>query len=414
MVFDVTNFEPAVMMFLGIRAVVRRGVTLTTTTKFPDESLLSELPFNIQEAKLIDLSEEPDIVSPKHPVNWIGSAIVQGLTQLRSHPNYLDLPVYNAVRCPEPKDPTGTPLRNDRALMLCSFNKLYKDRYWKYASNKLVKKVAPKTIERMLDISSPRLVGLALYESIRWTPCCIVDWTQWRPNVFFELGVRLACSEVGPICLIEEGEESLGEKNETGEANITANAHTEDTAEPPIPRQRHQLIRLLVPTTYKLDGPIGPFDKAFARYDAIINDAIIKDQDIPVADWEIAHNAVYQVVETSYYWQQEPLSRLPHEELRANVQAQLGKDPQKQGRSQVLFSSHPEFAKELRRNVQERWIAAWYYLKGRYSMEEFRSDAELRKQLTTLGEEVAQWLSKTPDYERIYREIVKVIDAFGE
>ncbi|HEX8650036.1 MAG TPA: serine protease [Pyrinomonadaceae bacterium] len=408
MVFDVTDFEPAVMMFLGIRAVVRRGVTLTTTNKSLNESLLSELPFNIQETKLIDLSEE-EIGSPKHPLNWIGSAIVKGLTQLQSHPNYLDLPAYNAVRCPEPKDFAGKPLTKDKALMLCSFHKHYTEHYWKYVANKIVKKAAPKTLERMLDISSPRLVGLALYESIRWTPCCIIDWTQWRPNVFFELGVRLACSDIGPISLIEEGE-ILDERNDIGEANTTASAPTEETgSKPPILNQRHQLIRLLAPTKYKLQGPIEPFDKAFRRYDAIIN-----DQDVSIDDSAIAHNAIYRAIVNSYFWQQEPISRLPHEELSANVQAQLGKDPQKQGRSQVLFSSNPEFAKELRRNVQERWIAAWYYLKGRYAMEEFRSNAELRKQLTTLGEEVAQWLSKTPDYDRIYNEIIEVIDDLGE
>jgi hypothetical protein len=47
-------------------------------------------------------------------------------------------------------------------------------------------------------------------------------------------------------------------------------------------------------------------------------------------------------------------------------------------------------------------------------MEEFRADAKLRNQLTTLGEEVAQWLSKTPEYDRIYREIFDVIDELGE
>jgi hypothetical protein len=411
MVFDVTDFEPAVMMFLGIRAVVRRGVTLTTTNKFPDESSLAELPFNIQETKLIDLSDEPGIQDPKHPLNWIGSAIVKGLAQLQSHPNYLDLPAYNAVRCPEPKDSAGKPLAKDKALMLCSFHKDYQDNYWKYVSNKTAVKAAPKALERMLDISSPRLVGLALYESIRWTPCCIIDWTQWRANVFFELGVRLACSDVGPICLIEERNE-IGETYATADAKKEdANAKKVDIRKTPILKQWDQLIRLLAPTKYKLDGPIAPFDKAFNRYNAIAN-----HQALPVDDGAIAHNAIYQAIVNSYYWQQEPISRFPHEELIANVraQAQLSEDPQKEWNPQVLFSSNSEFSNAIRSNVQERWIAAWYYLKGRHSMEEFRSNADLRKQLTTLGEEVAQWISKTSEYKRIYTEIMTVIiDELG-
>jgi len=406
MVFDVTNFEPAVMMFLGIRAVVRRGVTLTTTAEIPDESFLSDLPFNIQETKLIPLSGEHEITSPRYSVNWIGDAIVKGLTQLQSHPNYLDLPAYNAVRCPEPKDFAGKPLAKDKVLMLCSFHKDYKA-HWRYISDKITLKAAPKTLERMLDIASPRLVGLALYESIRWTPCCIIDWTHWRANVFFELGVRLACSDIGPICLIEKTDELPRLEGESSGETITGAGLERDMS--PLLSQRNQLIKLLAPIDYKLRGPIEPFDRAFKRYDAIIN-----NQDVPIDDSVIAHNAIYHAIVKSFYWEQEPISKFPHEELSANVQAQVGKDPQKQGRSQVLFSSNPEFAKELRRNVQERWIAAWFYLKGRYSMEEFRSNADLRLQLTTLGEEAAQWLSKTPDYKRIYEDIIEVIDELGD
>jgi hypothetical protein len=53
MVADVTQFQPGVMMALGVRAVVRRAVTLTSTADRYDETHLRQLPFNIQEAKLI-------------------------------------------------------------------------------------------------------------------------------------------------------------------------------------------------------------------------------------------------------------------------------------------------------------------------------------------------------------------------
>ena len=57
----------------------------------------------------------------------------------------------------------------------------------------------------MLDMASPRLVGQALYEGIRWARTCLVDWTGWRGNVFFEFGVRMACSDIGPGRVIEHG-----------------------------------------------------------------------------------------------------------------------------------------------------------------------------------------------------------------
>lgn len=50
-----------------------------------------------------------------------------------------------------------------------------------------------------LDSSSPQLVDQRLYAAIRRTDVCVADWTGWRPNVFFEIGVRLAVNEVDPV-----------------------------------------------------------------------------------------------------------------------------------------------------------------------------------------------------------------------
>jgi len=391
MVVDVTEFQPAVMLFLGIRSVVRRGVTITTINEAPDEASLSQLPFNIQETKVIHLSGQYDIDSPKHSVNWIGSAISSGLMQLRNDPSYLDLPVYDAIRSPEPKSLAGTQSIRDRILMLCPFKEAYQE-HWRYVSDKITINISSietslKSLERMLDISSPRLVGQALYEGIRWSRCCIVDWTNWRANVFFELGVRYSCSDIGPICLIE-ADDCKDDKST-------------------FPLQRERLLALLNPIVYKLNGPPEPFKKAFARYAAIIN-----GQEIPLEHMAVAHNAIYETIVNSYYWAQEPITRLPHEEMRNNLQAKFGKDPQKKGSFPILFSTNPEFARELGGNLQERWIAAWAYLRSRYSPDEFTSNPELRQELVALGEEVVQTLSKSsdPNHKRISEGIVDLID----
>ena len=75
----------------------------------------------------------------------------------------------------------------------------------------------------MLDLRSPRLVGQALYEQVRWSSWCLVDLTEWRPNVFFELGVRLACSERDPMCIIQRSyaKDSRSARLETGQAAPT-------------------------------------------------------------------------------------------------------------------------------------------------------------------------------------------------
>lgn len=416
LVVDVTKYQPAVMILLGIRAVVRRGVTITVTSAELDESLLSELPFNIQETKLIYPRPDLEVTHPHHPINRIGEAIVKGLVQLRGHSGYLDLPAYEAVRYPKPQvisaepegqagdvkatGPQSSTLRKvepERILMLCSFSNQYR-KHWLYVSEKITLnfKGAGKSLERMLDISSPRLVGQALYENIRWAPCCIVDWTRWSPNVFFELGVRLACSDIGPVCLIAE--EDLA-------------AATED-----FQVQKGQLLKLFCPISYKVGGSSAPFKAAFGRYNSFLKDGQ-EDRDF---NSTLPHNATHRTVVKAYDWRQEAFARPPHEELRANIEEQQGKDPEKDG-FQTLFSSNAEFQLEIQRSGRERWIAAWYYFRKRYTpdnleSEEFKNNREIREQLSTLTERVVQELRNQPDpsHQRIYKEAVDLIDQLDE
>ena len=397
MVIDVTKFEPAVMLMLGIRAVVRRGVTITTTSDKLNIDQLAALPFNIQETKLISFAGSPS-PSPQHPVDKVGQAILDGLAQLKSYPRYLDLPAYDAVRCPEPKakakdNPAGqsddaeakpgndVQTVQDTVLMLCPFQPNY-NRNWLQIYDGIIS-VAEKDLVRMLDIMSPRLVGQALYEHIRWSRCCIVDWTQWRANVFFELGVRLACSNIGPICIIEESENDA----------------------PVPPKQKEQLIRLLDPIRYKDEDSLTPFKQVWKRYQSYIS-----RQETSPPPSTLEHNETYRTIAfEAYDWEQELITMAPHEELLASVETQLGKDPQSAGKYPALFSSHPEFMKELQRNAAERWIAAWYYFIKRYS-KEISSDDAYKQQAIKLGEAAVEWIPNQKEYEEIMGEINDVID----
>ena len=60
------------------------------------------------------------------------------------------------------------------------------------------------------------LVGERLYELTRFAALCVVDWTEWRANVFFELGVRLVTNRTPPICILkkEENDSLTAEKHE--------------------------------------------------------------------------------------------------------------------------------------------------------------------------------------------------------
>jgi hypothetical protein len=386
MVFDATGYEPGVMLFLGIRAVVRRGITLTVTTNYPQRGDLKKLPFNIQEIKLIDLStQQYGINDPKNPLKWLGDAVIKGLSQLQRDFSYMDLPPYNAVRCPAPLDVTGEPQNNDNSLMLCSFDESYINTNWFHVSNSIAIVTAPRGLERMLDIASPRLVGLALYESIRWTSCCIIDWTQWSPNVFFEFGVRLACSDIGPVCFIEDN------KNKP--------------VDPAAPKHQMQLMTLFDPTKYTLQNGIEPFTAAFERYDKTLT-----DQYIPASLDTLGHNTIYQEILNVYYWQQEAVSGSPHLDLIKSIQTQFGKDAQRLGNSRILYAANTSYARELRTSVQERYIAAWYYLKNRYTLEEIKASEDKRATLEELGKNCLQWLKNIPEYARIAGEISDLTD----
>jgi hypothetical protein len=382
-VADATNFEPAVMLLLGIRSVVRRGITLTTTTRVLDETQLSKLPFNIQETKLIGYEEDKDIEHPKHPINMIGSAIKKGFLQLGDNPKYRDLPSFDDVRCPESPDyPRSV---KNTVLVLCSFQKSYGDN-WRYISNQLatrVKKIIPgqsPLVVRMRDIDSPRLVGPSLYEHLRWSKGCVVDWTGWRPNVFFELGVRLACSEFDPFSLIEDGQ--------------MLRARDEESL-----RQYVQIIDLLLPNAYQLDDIKGNrLDKGLERHIQILERRYSPRRS------ELAPSATYKRIMDSYDWRQEQVTRMPHEELRALVEVQMGKDSQSDGSHPALFSDNKEYLRALRLGSEERSIAAWLYLRNRYTDAEIGANPEIQKDIRELGEKVRQSLPRRK-YKRFHDEI---------
>jgi hypothetical protein len=384
MVVDITGLEPAVMLALGVRAVVKRGVTLTATSEHIDEKSISALPFNIQEAKLISYGGKYDIKDPKHPIRMIHNAIRDGLYELRSRSNYLDLPAYDAVRSKMPDPVSGVDDPRDLVLVLCPFQLSYQENY-RELSNALWNRYPDKTIARMMDIASPRLVGQALYEHIRWATTCIIDWTCWRANVFFELGVRLACSDRGAAHLLEQSEFS--------QQDI----------------KKKRLIDLFHPFSYTLGGGDEAYESALSSHELAKG-----GNSPPVPKSVLSHNATYKICTEAFDWRQEQITLKPHAMLRASAEEQLGKDPQISGIGPVLFSANPDFSRTLRQSVWERWIAAWHYLRNRHTLEEFKSNDQLSGELVDLGNTVLEWLPKSDDeyFMKLRSEIEKLIDDF--
>src|SRR5215204_1309795 len=208
------------MILLFIRSSVRRVVTVVTTNLKLDSAEWSKLPFNLKELYPLSLlSEIKNPTSLEHPFQVVGRTIAKALTNYHALPFYQDVPAYEAVR----RFDTAPKEEAQLILWLCSFHEHY-ERYANYIQSGYIEAYGldrnerdeyKYLLERITEIVSPQLVTQRLYSAIRRTSLCLVDWTFWSPNVFFEFGVRLAVNNFGPICLlVSDPPEIVAGKNE--------------------------------------------------------------------------------------------------------------------------------------------------------------------------------------------------------
>ena len=189
------------MLLLGVRSVLRRGITIT----FRDHGV--DLPWNIKEVKPVDLHLLDDFSSSYEMVKPFQAAIRDAWPRYAENDSHQDLPVYTAVRTPI-GEPSGPINWMKTALVLCSFGNAYAQVNWSFLHARLrwflARKVAPSepNIVRTLDMQSASLVSPVLYDYIRRCQFCVVDLTEWRPSVLFELGVRMAVSPIAPAVFL--------------------------------------------------------------------------------------------------------------------------------------------------------------------------------------------------------------------
>jgi hypothetical protein len=373
-VADVTGFQPAIMLLLGVRSVLRRGVTVSVTQD--DLSDASTLPFNVQETRVISFVDDLDFYEDLH------DSMSEGFTNLAKDPNYLDLPAYHAVRVPRPESWAESDHQN--ILLLCPYGGGYPEVF----RNKLDVVIRASTdsavARRMLDLRSPRLVGQALYEQIRWASRCIVDWSHWRANVFFELGVRLTCSERDPLLIID-ARDRHGPRGLEGVTTL---------------HQYQSLIRLLGPVLYNPESPRdnpespraalkGPLERWTQSLTSPLDTPDgVKDVDsLPPA-------GTFQAAQTSFQWRLEAVLNPPHREQQRRAEWILGSDPAMRPERLILFAGNPTFDAELLAAVRENWIAAWLYSRHLASAEDpYRDD--LWEDLEVLGPLVQDMLKSS-------------------
>jgi hypothetical protein len=409
-VFDLTNYEPGIMLLLGIRSVVRRGVTIATAGGDYVIGDTLDFPFNIKEVNILSHSDRQ--LDFGDPIHLIGDRIIGGFRQISQLPNYLDLPAFDAVRnLPPETSSQQTKDCTEQVLVLCSFSREYQDNNWKRhlkrnlpiyirsglaAEGKTVSKQKPE-VSRTLDMKSPRLVSQTLYEAIRLTDMCVVDWTEWRPNVFFELGVRVSSNNIGPVCVIEDKHKAFIEEVSNNPNNAQALERPRGLHDRDIDRftnaasQCVKLLELFDPIEYKAPTPQekgGVDERSYERMFSYYQNLVSPTDGKAPAD-PPSRNATYEIITDWIDWKVEAAARPVYADLVNAANLMSNPDIDTQGMSPVLYPGNTTLIQKADEGARERRIAAWFYLKHRYPLEVISNDQELSGAFTDLSNIVA-------------------------
>lgn len=199
-IFDLTGSAPGTALLLGIRAAVRRGVTVTVVRQALTPELWKDLPFNIREVGLLSTESSKDFIEDLRKTLVTGNRLLESIGE-----HYHDLPAFDAVRRLGSDADHYRPIHpSDQVLLLSSYDPEYVRREGDQIEQCLItdftrQKLRVPQVMRIVEALSPQLASDKLYGAIRRTRMCVADWTRWRFNVFFELGVRMAVSDDEPI-----------------------------------------------------------------------------------------------------------------------------------------------------------------------------------------------------------------------
>jgi hypothetical protein len=388
-VIDVTGYEPGVMLFLGIRSSARRGVTIVTTNKQMDAAEWSVLPFNLKEMYPVSVALE------NNASELLGRLIARAYGQYTSMRHYQDLPAYEAARqTGKDYDPVDPALS---ILWLCSFNSRYTTKgYLEYLRTELGDTFAAGSrFERVTDIVSPQLVSQRLYGAIRFRKLCIVDWTFWSANVFYELGVRLAINKFGPVCLLATDPES-------------ESILTEDLI-----RQRNSLKKLFAPIEYDPETNRSPQEEVKARYHEMKNAELPRRRTpFPPAFGSFSYHHTFKRVAQYLSWSDESGAAGPYEFFNGLLDALLGAEGVSKPGSPVLFANDNDpYAKQIRMTATAIGIAAWHFMRYRYASDDLNASKSLMGQYQNIGDRLLALLqgSEDPREQKLAEEIDQVL-----
>ena len=380
-VFDVTGFEPGMMLLMGIRGACRRGISIATVGGDWRELDEIEIPFNLRDLSLGSHTESTGAIGPDEVAQRFVGRVEFGFEQMRKQPAYQDLPAYHALRQlgPDYEAASAIPV-DDYVLYLSSYDKRYR-RNWQAIKNTLEGYLSdiPKTenakVQRVVDLGNPQIVSQSLYEQIRRAEGCVADWTKFSPSTFFELGVRLAVSEWGAVQIVDQTYLPDGE-----------NAKEWDS----MSQQIRRMVELFSPLPYVMGDEANVKD----------------DTNIKIAAIELATREPQVVGGESAEWA--AVSRQVSETMNAVAEANVPVFQKLQdaayalhsplhaerGAPQTLFRNSVEqlVQHESEREAMELRIAAWLYLRYRMNATEWDQDDPRWEVFEKLGLEASNAL----------------------
>lgn len=313
---DVTDYDPSVMVLLGIRASVRRSITIACTSEAITPDFWQEVPFNLRELNLVSFSNGDEGLAA------LKETLTAGLTQSSIATRYLDLPVYDYIR----EEPSADLERDPEQVLLLRAFKHYDSARKNLVQERISEALqlgAESRVESVIDQRSPRLAGQRLYEAIRHWRRCVVDLTWWRPNVMFELGVRLASRQAEMFRLHDESADGSG--NQDAVKNLRA---------------------FLAPVPYDLST--SSLSAGFKK------------------QW-MSGGVVYETVVRHFRTVQDHYDQSVESVLTSVAAVVKGdKDPLQDVDLRPLYAEqNPVYGQRIRNSAVEMLCAAWYYLAER-------------------------------------------------
>ena len=385
-IFDLTGLEPGVLFLLGIRAVARRGVTVSSIGGAHTIGAELALPFNLQ---LLNLSahsaSQEEAGEGLRPWDLIGGKIQSGYRELANLPHYLDLPAYESVRQIGIDSGAYEPIEySEKVLVLCPFAQDYTKRNWRrFIAAELPGKLgqhlrkagvgvdAPPRLERLLDLTTPRLVAQTLFESIRLTDMCLIDWTGLRPNVIFEAGVRHATNPLGAVHIVEIGDD--------GTPRVPAS-----------PKHVEDMRRLFKPVGYRCRaGDTTAYLEMISRFEADL-----------AANREGHTGFVYRALGQSLDRRSHPAALPIVEELLRGANILESDDQESTGISPVLFHEvNKELVAEARAAAADRRLAAWLVMSRMEGAAGIVRDPRLADRFALLSMQLRRWARREKKHE---------------